>query len=288
MVENLVPWRPRGWAGFFLLVLAAAGGAWLSLMLLLGTAYAVPTPPLLRAIAAMPAGALPSQQLERAFPSLSYSLMVHMTHAGDGTNRLWVVLKTGRIMVLSNDQTTSSSQVFLDISGRVSTTGGVEDEEGLLGMAFDPGYASNGYFYVYYSAASPRRSVISRFSVSSGDANQADSQSELVLLQINQPFSNHNGGEHLLWPRRLSLHRSWAMEAQAAIPSAMGRTRLRCWAPFCVSMWVGRPPKRLIASPLTTPWWARRAPEARYGPTVCATRGNSRSTPLQGTCGPPT
>ena len=140
-----------------------------------------------------------------------------MTHAGDGTNRLWVVLKTGRIMVLSNDQTTSSSQVFLDISGRVSTTGGVEDEEGLLGMAFDPGYASNGYFYVYYSAASPRRSVISRFSVSSGDANQADSQSELVLLQINQPFSNHNGGNISFWPRRLSLHRSgrWRLKRRS-------------------------------------------------------------------------
>ncbi len=183
MAVGLHTRRTREWAGFSLLVLAAAGGAWLSLATLLGTARAAPAP--------LPAEALASQQLERAFSNLSFSRMVHLTHAGDGTNRLWVVLQARRIMVFPNDQAASSSQVFLDITSQVSTAG---DEEGLLGMAFDPGYAGNGFFYVYYSASSPRRSVVSRFSVSKADPDQADPDSELVLLQIDQPFSNHNGG----------------------------------------------------------------------------------------------
>lgn len=84
----------------------------------------------------------------------------------------------------------SNTSTFLDIRSRVSTAG---NEEGLLGLAFHPNYAKNGHFYVYYSAAGPRRSVLSRFTVSD-DPNQAVSSSEHIVLEIPQPYSNHNGG----------------------------------------------------------------------------------------------
>ena len=135
--------------------------------------------------------------VERAFPNLSFRRMVHLTYAGDGTDRLFVVLQEGRIVVFPNTDGTTSSAVFLDIRGRVNDAG---DEEGLLGLAFDPNYRTNGYFYVYYTAASPPRTVISRFSVSQGDPDQADATSEIVILQVAQPYSNHNGGNLVFGP----------------------------------------------------------------------------------------
>ncbi len=141
---------------------------------------------------AHPAGALAPREVEVAFANLPpFSGMVHLTHAGDGTNRLWLVLQPERILVFPNLPGVFSTKVFLDIQSKVNSEG---SEEGLLGLAFDPSYKTNGYFYVYYSAANPRRSVLSRFSVSATDPDLADPQSELVLMEIPQPFNNHNGG----------------------------------------------------------------------------------------------
>ncbi len=131
---------------------------------------------------------LQSIDVEVAFPNLSFERMVFLTHAGDDTDRLFLVLQPGRIMVFPNQRDVSSAEVFLDIRDRVSDRG---NEEGLLGLAFDPGFAESGYFYVYYSASNPRRSVLSRFSV---DGEQANPASERVVLEVPQPYSNHNGG----------------------------------------------------------------------------------------------
>lgn len=79
---------------------------------------------------------------------------------------------------------------LLDISNKISRIG---EEEGLLGFAFDPDFSTNRFFYVYYSAQSPRRSLISRFEFDY-DLGVADPSSELTLLEVKQPFSNHNGG----------------------------------------------------------------------------------------------
>ena len=136
-------------------------------------------------------------ELEPAFPGIELDRMVLLTHAGDDTGRLFVVLQPGRIVVFENDPGVESTHTFLDIRERVSDAG---NEEGLLGLAFDPAYVENGYFYVYYSAARPRRSVISRFSVSPGDPNRADSGSELVFMEVEQPYSNHNGGHLVFGP----------------------------------------------------------------------------------------
>ncbi|MHC4516592.1 MAG: PQQ-dependent sugar dehydrogenase, partial [Planctomycetota bacterium] len=134
----------------------------------------------------------------RAFPNLAFSRPLFLTHPGDGTNRIFVVEQGSRtsgrnanIYVFPNNDSVTTAQRSLFLSLSVSRAG---NEEGLLGLAFDPDYRKNGYFYVYYSASSPRRSVVSRFSVSKTDPNKADQASEKILLTQSQPYSNHNGG----------------------------------------------------------------------------------------------
>ena len=111
---------------------------------------------------------------------------VNIKHAGD--DRLFVAERTGYIRIANIDGTVNSTP-FLDIGTRVTNNGG---EQGLLGIAFHPNYSSNGYFYVNYINNS-ENTVISRFTRST--SNTADSNSELILLTITQPFSNHNGGD---------------------------------------------------------------------------------------------
>jgi glucose/arabinose dehydrogenase len=137
-------------------------------------------------------------EVEQAFPDLSFDdRMVAMAYPDDGSNRLFVALQPGEIRVFSNDQDVESASSFLDIRDQVRDEG---NEEGLLGLAFDPDYASNGYFYVYYSASDPRRSVISRFTVSADDPDEADPESEQVILEVEQPYSNHNAGQMFFGP----------------------------------------------------------------------------------------
>ncbi|MEI7699012.1 MAG: family 16 glycoside hydrolase [Planctomycetia bacterium] len=120
--------------------------------------------------------------------------LLALTHAGDGSNRNFVVSQSGQIYVFPNQKGTTEAKVFLDIRDRVQDWR-KDAEEGLLGLAFHPDYRKNGHFYVCYSSsAEPRTSVISRFSVSKTDPNKADPGSELVVMKIPQPFSNHNGG----------------------------------------------------------------------------------------------
>jgi glucose/arabinose dehydrogenase len=125
------------------------------------------------------------------FPKLVFSQPVGIVAPGDGSNRLFVVEQAGIIRVFENSQTVAESTVFLDISTQVLFGG----EQGLLGLSFHPNYTINGYFYVNYIADNPRRTVIARYTVSPNSPNQALSNSELVLLEVNQPFSNHKGGQ---------------------------------------------------------------------------------------------
>lgn len=126
-----------------------------------------------------------------AFPNLSFSAPVFLTHAYDGTNRIFVVQQGALIRVFPNDSTTTSIQTFLNLTNKVLSGG----ERGLLGLAFHPNYENNRYFYVYYTRTGDGALVISRFTTQSGNPNKADSLSELNLLTILHPnFSNHNGG----------------------------------------------------------------------------------------------
>ena len=141
-------------------------------------------------------GALPRVRTETVFPRVSFDRMVFLTHPDGIPDRLYLVLQPGRIMAFDNVADPSSPQTFLDIQSRVSDRG---NEEGLLGLAFDPDYANNGYFYVYYSAASPRRSVIARYHAPPG-TQRVDPTTEKIIMEIGQPFSNHNGGQVTFGP----------------------------------------------------------------------------------------
>jgi glucose/arabinose dehydrogenase len=117
---------------------------------------------------------------------------VAIENAGDA--RLFVAERAGVIRVLESDGSLLSTP-FLNISSQVDDSA---SEMGLLGLAFHPDYANNGYFYVYYTRDTGLgldRSRVSRFTVSSSDPNVADPGSELVLLEFEQPYSNHNGGD---------------------------------------------------------------------------------------------
>ncbi|MBZ0203880.1 MAG: PQQ-dependent sugar dehydrogenase [Ignavibacteria bacterium] len=127
-----------------------------------------------------------------AFPGLSFTLALFLTHSGDGTNRIFVVQQRGLIKVFPNDSNATSTQTFLDLTNLVSQSG---NERGLLGLAFHPDYSSNRYFFVYYTRSSDGALRISRFTTQSGDPNKADSLSELNMMTIpHSSNSNHNGG----------------------------------------------------------------------------------------------
>jgi glucose/arabinose dehydrogenase len=137
------------------------------------------------------AGRAHPQELVNAYPDLSFAKPVFLTSAGDGTDRVFVVQQTGVIVVFPNDSLAASTTTFLDVSTKLSSSGG---EEGLLGLAFHPDYARNGYFYVDYTAPNPLRTVVARFKVSGGNPDKVDSLSEFAIIEIPQPYSNHNGG----------------------------------------------------------------------------------------------
>lgn len=135
----------------------------------------------------------PDIQMQNAFPALTFDFPVLLTHAGDNTNRIFLVDLFGKIYVFPNDSnvTVSQKKIFLDIVNLATYDG----EMGLLGMAFHPNYASNGYFYVNYNNVNNNKTTISRFSRSAGDPDKADSLSELKILEIYQPYDNHKGGQ---------------------------------------------------------------------------------------------
>lgn len=143
--------------------------------------------------------ATPQITYSEPFPELLFEQPVQITHAGDGSGRLYVVQQNGQVMWFSANSTSPSARVFFDIN-RVSDnrllTGG---EQGLLGIAFDPDYSKNGFVYVNYTADSPRRTVISRLEVLTA-RHQVIPGSEKILLEIEQDFANHNGGQLLFGP----------------------------------------------------------------------------------------
>lgn len=117
-----------------------------------------------------------------------------MTHAGDGSNRMFVGTQRGAIYVFPNSPQAKEATLFLDIREQVADWKR-NNEEGFLGLAFHPEYEDNGQFFVYYTATGESRtSVVSRFTVSSADANVADPTSEEIVMKIPQQFANHNGG----------------------------------------------------------------------------------------------
>jgi len=120
----------------------------------------------------------------------------------DGTHRRFVVDQAGLVRIIDPDGSLRD-EPFLDVRDRMVSLGAFFDERGLLGLAFHPSFASNGRFFVYYSA--PLRpgapagfnhtSHIAEFTVSGDDPNRADPDSERLLLQVDEPQANHNAGD---------------------------------------------------------------------------------------------
>ncbi len=116
---------------------------------------------------------------------------IGIANAGDGSGRLFIIEQPGIIRFVENGKL--SAQPFLDITDRV---GANSSERGLLGLAFHPNYKENGYFYVNYTKPDGN-SVVARFHAS---GNTADPSSEKKLLNVTQPFANHNGGSVVFGP----------------------------------------------------------------------------------------
>lgn len=116
---------------------------------------------------------------------------VLLTHAGDSSGRTFIVEQPGVIKILQNGQVLA--EPFLDIRDRVNDGA---NEQGLLGLAFHPQYAANGWFFVNYTGAQGQ-TVIARFTA---NGNVADVTSERIVLEIAQPYANHNGGHVAFGP----------------------------------------------------------------------------------------
>ena len=134
--------------------------------------------------------------LSNAFESLTFSAPICMAMPPGETNRLFVLERSGRVTVITN-LAAPNRTVFMDISSRVITGG----EEGLLGLAFHPGYATNRYFYLFYSlttnttGVSGRHQRVARFETSPSNPNAGLPATEQPLITQFDDFSNHNGGD---------------------------------------------------------------------------------------------
>jgi glucose/arabinose dehydrogenase len=134
-------------------------------------------------------------QIEFQQIATGFTRPLYLTHAGDGTGRLFVIEQAGVIKIIRNGQTLATP--FLDIRDRVESGG----ERGLLSVAFHPKYKENGRFFVNYTARKQGvlKSVIAEYKVSQTNSDIAD-RTERVILEIEQPFANHNGGLNKFGP----------------------------------------------------------------------------------------
>lgn len=206
LTSGLLPsWKPRG-------VLPAAASSSPPIIVRTAPILAEPAP---RASTTAPPAAASVQD---AFPQLTVPLdqnafprFLDLVYLGDGVDRFYAVSKQGWIATFPNDPATTTVAVVLEIPARIN----VGREGGLLGLAFDPNFRMNGYFYVFYTVGGiydgepaaepegPRRNVVSRFSMVEGRLDIADPDSELVLIEIFPPVpepNQHNAGQLAFGP----------------------------------------------------------------------------------------
>lgn len=134
-----------------------------------------------------------------AYPNLKFTRPLFITQPDrDSSNLIFVVVQRGLIYCFPNqrDVTAGQKHTVLDIQKKTTRRG---NEEGLLGLAFDPDWPDKPYIYVHYSAEDPLREVIARFTCHPKSA-VADPSSEKILLQVPEPWRNHNGGMVLFGP----------------------------------------------------------------------------------------
>jgi quinoprotein glucose dehydrogenase len=164
---------------------------------------------LLSAVATGIAGALPNIKLEPVFPkignieSIQDQRPVWMSECPDGSGRFFIVYQEGIILVAKKGSDGSDAKEFLNIEDRRVK---MDNECGLLSLAFHPGFNTNHLFYIYYNQRNPQnqnskplnfpiRSVISEFKVSDTNPDKAETNTERIILEVPQPYGNHKGGQ---------------------------------------------------------------------------------------------
>ena len=133
----------------------------------------------------------------RAFPNLSFSSPVAMKQAPNDASRWFLVEQGGRILAFENDPDAATTEDFIDLRSRVEFNG----EAGLLGMAFHPDFATNGLVYLNFSelVGGDLRSVTAEFASTDG-GQTLNPASERVLMTVDKPATNHNGGNIAFGP----------------------------------------------------------------------------------------
>ncbi|NNF52614.1 MAG: glucose dehydrogenase [Gammaproteobacteria bacterium] len=145
--------------------------------------------------APLPPPAATQIALVEAFPNLSFNQPLSMQQAPGDATTWYLAERSGRILSFANDPATSSTSTFASLGSRVSTVG----EGGLLGLAFDPEYASTGGVFVSYTGGNPLESRVASF-VANPDGLALDENSETILIRQEEPFTNHNIGHLAFGP----------------------------------------------------------------------------------------
>jgi len=133
----------------------------------------------------------PRIEVQVAFPHLRFRRPLYITFPPDGSDRLFVLEQSGRVHGFKNHKAVTDTHVALDIRRQVRRD---NEEEGLLGLAFHPDFKSNGQVFLHYTAArGRRRNILARF-VMDKTREKIDPASRQIILEVNQPWANHNGG----------------------------------------------------------------------------------------------
>ena len=141
--------------------------------------------------------------VQRAFPNLTFTQPIAMLQAPGNAARWYVVQKTGQVRVFDNTANVATSSLFIDVASRLnSDPNSSNDERGLLGMAFHPNYPTDPRIYLYYTGTDATLGLVDRVSEfrTQDNGNTAAAGSELVLLNVDDPESNHNGGNIAFGP----------------------------------------------------------------------------------------
>ncbi len=159
------------------------------------------------ALASLFVPALPGETpyvLRREFASCQLERPVALVIPPDGSDRLFLVQQTGKILILPRDRNSGDTITFLDVSALMAVENNFE--EGLVGFAFHPRYKENGRFFTCYAQQGPKINRVSEWHVNPADPDAADTASEKVLLEIPRPYWNHNSGTLLFGPDGLLYH----------------------------------------------------------------------------------
>jgi glucose/arabinose dehydrogenase len=139
----------------------------------------------------------PKIALQPVFPKLQCSNLVWMEQAPDGSDRFAIVGQDGRVLLVRKGADGAQTKELLNLEDRQPH---VSTEQGLLSLAFHPLFKTNGLFYLCYNRPNPRRTLFSEWKVSAVNPDQAEANSERILLDIPQPSDVHKGGQLCFGP----------------------------------------------------------------------------------------